>query len=306
MRELFASVKQRVGGLATRLQHTHAARAAKHYGANAGNVLAGGIAYFSLTSIAAGLIIAATISSYVIGRNPTAQDAVNSFLNDVVPGLVGRGDDGLVDQGAVRATPITGIVGVAAFGVLFFTATRYIGGLRQGVQTMLAHEASGGLQGKLRDFLALAVIAVLVLAGVALQVTASEATDAIAGWVSEDPPPTWVVRGPALAVTLIVDVVFVWMALKFLGRARPSARHIWPVLLAAAVAMNALRLGSSLFIGSVADNPVLAPFAAVIAVLIFADLVARIILLAAAWLGTAESDTKRARRGLSARASRAN
>lgn len=272
--------------IASVAKESHAARALKRFGEKSGNVLAGGIAYFSLTSMAAGVVIAATISSYVISRNPDLQEAVNKFLGEAVPGLVGSNGDALLDQSTIRATPITNVVGLVALIVLFFTATRYIGGLRQGMRTMLGREASGALKGKARDFLALAVIAVLVIAGVALQVVASQATDAIAGWLSDDPVSTWVLRGPALGVTLIVDMVFVWMALHVLGRSRTAWSYLWKVLLVTAAAIGVLRLASSAVIGGAASNPVLAPFAAVITVLIFADFVARILLLSAAWLGT--------------------
>ncbi len=276
--------------LKDRVVDSHAARMGKHYGANSGNVLSGGIAYFSLTSLAAGLVILATISSYFLDLNQEARDATTTFLNEAIPGIVsGNGDeDGLVEQGSLSPPPISGIVGVVAFLVLFFTATRYIGGLRQGVKMMLGNEVATGVSGKLRDFVALAAIAGLLLLGVVLQVVAAQAEGLVENVVSDDPLSSWVLRGPALAVTLVVDALFVLIAIRFLGRAEVTFKKLLPVIGVAAVAMGLLRLGSSSIISGVADNPVLGSFAAIITILIFADFVARIILMASAWLGTAD------------------
>ncbi|MEX0914179.1 MAG: hypothetical protein WDZ57_04425, partial [Demequina sp.] len=52
------SLKDRAKALQQRAEQTHVWRMNAHYGENNGNVLAGGIAYFSLTSIAAGVLIA--------------------------------------------------------------------------------------------------------------------------------------------------------------------------------------------------------------------------------------------------------
>lgn len=272
----------------SRAEETHVWRMNAHYGDNNGNVLAGGIAYFSLTSIASGVLIAVTISSMVIGRNPEARATALDFLENVIPGIVGEGDDVLLEEGNLPQQSISGIIGIGAFLVLFFTATRYIGGLRQAVQTMLGRDTGSLVTGKLRDLSALLVIALLVILGMALQVMASQASSFFADLLSDDPLSEWVLRGPALAVGLVVDMAFAWIAIKYLGRSARSLRELVWVLLAAAIGVGLLRMGSSLIISSVAENPVLGSFAAVITLLIFADFVARILLYASAWLGTRE------------------
>lgn len=271
-----------------RAEQTHLWRMNAHYGDNNGNVLAGGIAYFSLTSIAAGVLIAVTISSLVIGSNPEARATALDFIDNAIPGIVGEGDEALLQEGNLPQQSISGIIGLGAFLVLFFTATRYIGGLRQAVQTMLGRDAGSPITGKLRDLSALLVIALLVILGMALQVIASEASSFFADLLSDDPFSEWLLRGPALAVGLIVDMAFAWIAIKFLGRSVRSLRELVWVLLAASIGMGLLRMASSLIIGGVTDNPVLGSFTAVITLLIFADFVARILLYASAWLGTRE------------------
>ena len=282
-------LKDRAKALQQRAEQTHVWRMNAHYGDNNGNVLAGGLAYFSLTSIAAGVLIAVTISSYVLGSNPEARATALDFLGNAIPGIVGDSDDdALLEEGNLPQESISGIIGGVAFLVLFFTATRYIGGLRQAVQTMLGRDAGSPVTGKVRDLGALLAIALLVIIGMALQVIASQSSSFFSELLSDDPISEWLLRGPAVGVGVIVDALFAWIAIKYLGRSIRSLRELTWVLLSAAIAIGLLRMGSSLIIGSVTDNPVLGSFAAVITLLIFADFVARILLYTSAWLGTRE------------------
>ena len=150
---------------------------------------------------------------------------------------------------------------------------------------MLGREGGNPLQGKLRDFIALAGIAVIALTGVVVQVIASQAANWIVGLIGDGTLSEWVLRVPALVVGLVIDMLFVAIALVVLGRARGPKSKIVPVLFATAVVIGILRVASSALVGSAAENPILAPIAAVITLLIFVDFTTRTILMAAAWLG---------------------
>lgn len=287
------SLKARVNVLATRgkrlksrFDETRAGRMIIRYGDHNGNVLAGGIAYYSLISIAAGLVIAATVISVLAEYLPGVRETFFNVLSNAVPGVVGEGEGALVSRTMKLASPVTGVVGLLALFIGFNRAARFVGGLRAAVVSMLGREGGNPLQGKLRDFLALLAIAVIALAGVLIQVIASRAASWLVDVMGSDSLSEWVLRIPALAVGLVVDMLFVAMALVVLGRARGPLRKIMPVLFAAAVVIGILRVASSALVGSAADNPVLGPIAAVITLLIFVDFTTRAILMAAAWLGT--------------------
>lgn len=272
--------------LKSRFDETRAGRMVMRYGDHNGNVLAGGIAYYSLISIAAGLVIGATVISVLAEYFPGVRDTFFNLLSDAVPGVVGQGDGALVSRSMTLASPVTGVVGIVALLIGLNRAARFVGGLRAGVVSMLGREGGNPLQGKLRDFLALIALAVIALAGVLIQVVASRAASWVVGLIGNDALSEWVLRIPALAVGLVVDMLFVAMALVVLGRARGPVRKIMPVLFATAVVIGILRVASSALVGSAADNPVLGPIAAVITLLIFVDFTTRAILMAAAWLGT--------------------
>ncbi len=270
-----------------RFDATRPGRTLERYGLHNGNVLAGGIAYYSLASIAAGVIIGATLASLLAEVYPSLRSRIFDFVGALVPGVVG--DDGLVDSNTSLVNSVAGIVGVAALLALVNTATRFIGALRTGVRTMLGRKAGNALFAKARDVFAVVAIAVIVVLGLALQVAGSRA----ATWVADEADAEWVttsvVRVPAILGGLVVDMLFVALALVLLGRARADWRKLWPVLLVAAVAIGVLRQASSAVVAGSVDNPVLGPFAAVVTLLAFVELTTRVILYASAWLGAGRS-----------------
>lgn len=271
--------------LTSRFDQTHAGRMIARYGEQNGNVLAGGIAYYSLVSIAAGLVIGATIVSFLTQHIPGVRSAFFRVLENAVPGVVGSGNDALVSQNTTLATTATGLVGLFALLLGANRASRFIGGLRTGVVTMLGRDAGNPLKGKLRDFIALVGILFIGIAGLVVQVVASGAAKWLAGLIPNATVSEWLLRVPALMVGLVIDMMFVAMAIVVLGHARAPWRRLWPVLAVTAAVIGVLRLASSALVGSAADNAVLASIAAVVTLLIFVDFTTRAILMAAAWIG---------------------
>ena len=141
------------------------------------------------------------------------------------------------------------------------------------------------MQGKARDFMALAAIVLIGIAGLAVQVVASRAAKWLVDLMGDGTLSEWLLRVPALTVGLVIDMLFVAMAIVVLGHARAPWSRLWPVLLVTAAVIGVLRLGSSALVGSAADNAVLASIAAVVTLLIFVDFTMRAILMAAAWMG---------------------
>lgn len=263
-------------------------RAATRFTTQNGMVLSAGIAYFSLTSVAAGLVIATTVATMFVASNQELRTSMVEYLGEVVPGLIATDDTaGLIDPGSLGSSTATGVsaglVGIVSFLILINTASRYVRGLRTSLRTMLGQEVSSPVKGKLRDLLALVLLVVIAVVGLAIQIVASNAAEWFASLVGLS-VPTWGIRTIGAFAALIADMLFVALAMILLGGARWSKRLLW-VVLVSAFAIGVLRQAISLLVGSVTDNPVLAPFAAIFTLLIFVDYVNRVLLLCAAWLG---------------------
>lgn len=280
-----AGVK-RAKSLKERFERTHAGRMLERVNDGNGMILAGGIAYFSITSIAAALVIGVTLASYFVSRNSEWNERFYTLLDESIPGIVGEGDNNLVDPSSLEPQPISGVVGLVSFLILFNTATRYLRGMRVGVRTMLGKEAAPPAQGKLRDFIALFSLIIVVVLGVVLQVIASQFAEVMAGWFSVEWISEGIIRGPAIAIGVLLDMAFAALAIVVLGRYKgPRTPLLW-ALFAAAVAIGILRQAFSLVVGSLSENAVLGSAIAIVSLLIFVDFIARILLLTSAWLGT--------------------
>lgn len=262
-------------------------RGLKRFSLQNGNVLSAGIAYFSLASVAAGLVVATTLATVFLAGNQELRTSLVDYLAEAVPGLIAEdGTAGIIqpdDLGSGSATSIAGIVGVISFLILINTATRFIAGLRTSTRTMLGQEAASPVLGKLRDVGALVALLLIALVGLTIQVVASSAAEVVADAVGLSVPP-WGVRLIGYFAGVIADMLYVSLVLIMLGGARMSWRLFW-VVLAAALAIGVLRIGVSLVVSGSTSNPVLAPFAAIITLMVFVDYVNRIILMCAAWLG---------------------
>lgn len=268
---------------------TAAGRALTQYSKLNGSILAAGIAYSSLTSIGAGLLLAATVAAFLLGGNEQFRESLVEFLADVIPGIFPSAESpGLVEPDALVPSAVTGAVGVFALLMLARTATGYLGGLRAAVTALIGGTPGNALGGKLREFATLLGLAVTVVTGAALQVLASSFARTVAEWLGEDDTSQWVVRIPALVAGLLANAIFVSLVYVVLGRARSLGvpmSALWRTIAVVALAIATLQQASTLLVGGAANNPVLAPFAAVLILLVFVDWVSRVLLIGAAWLG---------------------
>lgn len=272
--------------LKTRYEASRVGKTLRRFGGHNGNVLAAGIAYYSLASIAAGLMLTATIASALVSQRSEWRSTFYDFLGNAIPGVVDSGDgEGLISEKDLGAGGVAGAVGAVSFIILLNTATRYVGGLRTGLRTMLGRASSNPLTGKLRDLIALVSLLVIALVGIALQVGASRAAEGIVDSLEWESGQAWGLRAAAGLAGLVADALFVTVALVVLGKA-VITRRLWLVVAVVATLMSLLRFAVSASLAGTSSNPILAPFTAIITMLVFVDLVNRFLLLGAAWMGT--------------------
>lgn len=284
-RSLVTRVVDRAKALLAWWQGTRAARANARFGAQGGGVLTGGIAYAALFSVFAALTIGWTVFMAVLGGNDELRTQVVDAINDAVPGLLSTGStEGLVDPDSLRLSSGLTVAGAVAFVVLLLSALSATAALRTGVRAMFDEQGGGNaVVGKLRELGGLAGLAVAIL----LSAVMTTAAAAAVGWLLR----TLGWGGAAVAlqvvgvlVAFVVDAAVFVLVVKVLAGESPP----WPDLrggaLIAGVGMGVVRiLGTSVVAGSATRNPVLASFALVVTLLVWVNLISRIVLLAAAW-----------------------
>jgi membrane protein len=282
------SIVQRAKGLLAWWQRTRPARANARFGARGGGVLTGGIAYAALFSVFAALTIGYTVFMGVLGGNDELRQKVLASVNDSLPGLIDTGDggSGMIDPDSLRLTGGLTLTGIVAAVVLLLSAIAAMAALRTAVRAMFAEEGAGGnaVLGKARELggfagMAFAVLlSALVTTGVAS--AASWILDSL-GWGSA---ATVVARVLGILVAFVIDAATFLLIVWVLAGERPAWWDLrWGAVIAG-VGIGIVRiLGTSVVAGSVSKNPLFSSVAVIVTLLVWINLIARIVLLAAAW-----------------------
>ncbi|MCL1868818.1 MAG: YihY/virulence factor BrkB family protein [Promicromonosporaceae bacterium] len=267
---------------------TRAARTLSWYGARNGALLCGGIAYSGLFSLFSALTIGWTVFSAVLGSNTRLRSAVLSQVDMWIPGLITHdGHQGLVspDTLIIHSGRLwTTLVAVVVFLVSSLGA---MGALRASVRAMFDIPPTHGNAvtarlGQLAGFLVLAV-------GMVVSAGATVASNAV-GRVAESllggsQLVVWAVHVGAALVGVVIDSLVVAAIVVLVGGARPRRRALVVGALAAGVVGGVLRwLGTSVVVGSAGHNALLAPFAAIVTILVLVNFLARVLLMVCAWM----------------------
>ena len=281
-----AGLVERVQALLAWWQGTRPARANARFGRAGGGVLTGGIAYTALFSVFAGLTIGYTAFMAVLGNNAELRDTVLRTIAESLPGLVDTGDGrGLLEPDDLEMSTSLSVAGLIAFGVLLFTATSATAALRTAVRAMFgAHDAVTLVAGKLRELGGFVGIALAVLLSAVLGLAVTAVADRVLDVFGIADTSGVVLRVVGVLVAFVVDALVFVMVVRVLAGQDPPRRDLLGGAAIAATGLGVVRLlGTSVVAGSVQRNPVLASFAIVVVLLLWINLIARIVLLAAAW-----------------------
>jgi membrane protein len=269
------------------VQRTRPARANARFGSKGGGVLTGGIAYAALFSVFAALTIGWTVFMAVLGGDVALRGQVLDAIDATLPGLVDTGDGrGLIDPASLRLTPGLSVTGAVAIVVLVLSALSAMAALRTGVRAMFDDEnAVNAVAGKLSELAAFAGMAAAVLLSAVLTTGVSAAARWLLDGLGLGAASTVALHAASLLVAFVVDAGTFLLVVWVLGGQRPPWRDLAGGAAIAAVGIGLVRvLGTSVVAGSADRNPLLASFAVVVTLLVWVNLIARIVLLGAAWV----------------------
>lgn len=116
------------------VQSTRIVRVIGRYTIARSNLLAGGIAYTALISIFAALVIGWTVFMAVLGGNEELQTTVIETINDIIPGLIGYGDDYVISPSSLVLNSAVNLVSIATALALLWSALALMGALRMSIR----------------------------------------------------------------------------------------------------------------------------------------------------------------------------
>lgn len=280
------SLRERVARITAWWSATRLARALDRFSRAAGGVLTGGIAYAFLFSLAAGLTLGFTAFMRVLGGNPDLRADLVATIDGALPGLLDTGDGaGLLDPADLVLSD-TGWLAAAAGAVLLWSATAAMAALRTAVRAVAGvTEPMGAVGGKARELAGFLGLGVAVLLAAALGLALTAATGAVAdalGW-----PQAGVVGGrvAGVVVTALLDLGVFVLVVKVLAGLDVPGRALWSTGVIVALGFGVLRAaGAAVVAGSAATNPVFASVAVLATLLVWLNLLARVVLTAVAWM----------------------
>ncbi|WP_380158217.1 YihY/virulence factor BrkB family protein [Kineococcus sp. R86509] len=291
------------------VQRSLPARVYKKYGDARGNVLAGGIAYFAFFSIFPALAVALTIIGLVMTGVPEFRDFITSNLvsglSKYLPGLINTGTSEAAKQtpGGPKGIYIDDFLSGSAltWGLVIstvtalFTGLGWIDGMRQGVRAIYGEDAGGGnfLVVKLRDLGGMVVIGF----GVLLSVIAVVGTNGAGGVLLDAfgfEPSTWsrwLLAIVGFVVALAIDTLTFLAVFRILPGANLPVRDLLQGAVIGGVGIGLLKqFGTAIAGRSASGNAFLGAAATFVVLLVLMQLIARVVLLAAAWAATVAED----------------
>lgn len=272
-------------------------RAFQRYGTARGGLLAGGIAYSALFSIVAALTIAWTVFMATLGGNEALRADVIRAVNSVLPGILDDGSgSGMVDPDSLVLDSIFNPASFIAALVLLWTAVSIMTNIRSGVQSMfgIAAPAENFALQKARDLVGFIGMAIGIVFSAVLGTVAGTmgrtVLDAVG--LGDNPVSGFVLRVLGFAVAATVAAVTFAALFRITAIVRPLSKDLWlGSFLGGVIVQIVLTLGTSL-VSSVSDNPLLAASAGIATLLLFVNLLCRVLLLVAAFTANPPAPTK--------------
>lgn len=275
-----------------------------------GPMLADSVTYRALFSVFAGVLLGFSVAGLFLSGNPQLLQALIDAVDSAIPGLIG--EEGIIDPSSITIPLGLGIATILSIIALVGAAIGAIGSLRAAFRALadMLNDDVFFVWVLLRNLIIAIGIGAAFAASAVLSFFANAGIGALSEWLGlSEHNPISVIGTRAVSVFLIfvLDAAAIAVLFRTLSGVKPSLRALLPGAIYGAIGLTILQQLSSLFVAGAGANPLLASFASLIALLLWFNLSAQVILLAGAYIITSvdeEQDRVRARFGASTFAQR--
>lgn len=269
-----------------------------------GPLMAAGIAYNMFFAIAALLVVGFSIVGLIIAGNTDLQQMIVRAVDSTTPGLIDTdgesGGNGLVTPEELfdleASLSVTLLISTA---IMLFTSLRWIGGVREGMRGIfnVAPVETNPILMKLKDLVILLVLAVALVVTTVVGVVANTILDLVLPWVGLDNAARPLTQIAGSVVTLLLDTLVAVILFRAASAVQMPRKVLLQSALIAGVGSTVLRTFSTVLLGGVDRNPLLAPFAVILGLFVWFFLLSQVYLLATAWgaIGAADAETARSK-----------
>ncbi|WGD37042.1 YihY/virulence factor BrkB family protein [Lysinibacter sp. HNR] len=292
-REKVAQTKSLVTRVSAWVRTLRITRVLLRFTANGGNLLAAGMSFKAIFAIFAALWVGFATFGLFLQQNKDLQTGVITWINQRIPGLIGP--NGAVDLGSLLEAQILGWTGAIAAVSLLFVAVGWLATAREAIRRMFGvpWKPDNNILMKVRDFALAAILAIAILVSVGLTVVSSTLLRDTLMYVGVE-SDSWFVGGAtravALAIMFIFDTLVLAATYRILSGVAVNGKILFRVALVVAAVLSGMKLLGSQLLAGANGNPLLASFATFIGLLIWFNLICRVILLGAAWIAIESED----------------
>jgi membrane protein len=267
----------------------HLIRAFGRYQADAGDRQAAAVTFFGFLSFFPILALATSILSFALG-----DDAVGTVVNQVnsyAPGLAEQ----LGLQEILTNNTKAGAAGAIGLLGLLYSGLGWVDALREAVRAIWHHNVKAGnlLVKKAKDVVILLGLGVTVLLSIGISATAGAFTDFAFDLVGLEKTPVATAFASLLGILLGLltsTALFLYLFWRLPKVQSPFTRIIKGALLAG-VLFEVLKQVGAVYIQRTTENPLYGSFAVIVGLLVWINIVSRMLLICAAWTVTAPYDS---------------
>ncbi len=245
-----------------------------------GPMLADSITYRTLFGLFAAVLMAFSAVSLWMHGDPHALEALTNSLQTVVPGMAD-----LVDVNRLAAPGGFTVAGLISLVGLIVAVVGAIGSLRLALRSLAdkAYDTEPPVQANLQNLVVGASLGALFGLATLASLGTSVGLSTVASWFGIDQA-----SAAFKAITYLVGILIVFaldtsgIALSFrvLSRVKGSRKNVWIGSALGGAGLVVLQQFSGAFVKGAASNPLLASFAALIALLLWLNLSAQVVLIA--------------------------
>jgi membrane protein len=289
-----ASRKERAEARVSRLRQRrpfldHVVRTQAHYSGVKAGQQAGGVTYFGFLSVFPILALAFFVIGYVSKVYPDAQQDLVAAIEQVLPGLLGEGEDEISISDVEDAASAVGLLGLA--GVLY-TGLGWLSAMRDALTVVFqlpATDQPNFVVGKLRDLLTLALIGVVLIVSVALTGFVRGFSGDVLDWLGLGAELEWLVDLVAILFGLAANVVLFFALFRILADSHTPTRSLLSGALLGAIGFELLKQASQYLLGITKDRPAFQVFGIALILLVWINYFSRVVLYAASWAHTSRA-----------------
>uniref|UniRef100_A0AAU2JTQ9 YihY/virulence factor BrkB family protein n=1 Tax=Streptomyces sp. NBC_00049 TaxID=2903617 RepID=A0AAU2JTQ9_9ACTN len=271
-----------IGPLAARLMRTHAWRSYERLDRVHWTRLAAAITFISFLALFPLITLAAAVGAALLSKDQL--DRLQKSLAEQVPGISQQLDlDGLVAN--------AGTVGLVSAAILLFTGIGWVGSMRDCLRAVWEkddEDEGNPVVRRGKDAAVLLGLGAVGLASAAASIIGSSAVGKSAEWlgIPRDGAGGGVLRGAAFLVGVVAAFLVLLYLLTLLPGVEPPRRRLIEAALIGAVGFELLKLLLSGYMRGVAGKSMYGAFGVPIALLLWINFTAKLLLFVASWTAT--------------------